>query len=145
MPFYITSLAVACAIGAGLTLFATKSNAVAAAPTLSGSCGIAMYFTRKGRPITDSDPLDGLGVINFDTQKIDGTLNVYDTNKPKKAMLVPISWDFDVSAGMLAGSALITDRANSGKPSFQVLPVNGSNTFLIQFVDDDTVGVCQKI
>jgi hypothetical protein len=145
LPLYISSLAIACVAGIGLSTLSTKSVAVGATPTLSGSCGIAMYFARKGVPQFDTNALNGMGVINFDTKKVSGTINVFDSTKPQKARLETISWDFDVSAGMVEGSALITDRANSGKPTVQVLPVNGGNTFLIQFVDDDTVGVCQKI
>ena len=146
LPLYISSIVLACALGAGLTTLSTKSVAVGSIPTLSGSCGIAMYFARKGITQTDGNALDGMGVINFDTKKITGTINSFDSTQPKKAKLESISWDFDVSAGLLEGSALITDKvANSGKPSFQILPVNGSNTYLVQFVDDDTVGVCQKI
>jgi len=146
LPLYISSLALACALGAGLTTLSTKSVAVSSIPTLSGSCGIAMYFARKGITQFDTNAVNGMGIINFDTQKITGTINLFDSTQPKKAKLEAISWDFNVSAGLLSGTALITDKvANSGKPAFQILPVNGSNTYLVQFVDDDTVGVCQKI
>ena len=146
LPLYISSFVVVCALGAGLSTLSTKSVAVSSIPTLTGSCGIAMYFARKGMTQTDGNALNGMGIINFDTQKITGTINSFDSSQPKLAKLSAITWDFNISAGVLVGSALITDKVTtSGKPSFQILPVNGSNTYLIQFVDDDTVGVCQKI
>jgi hypothetical protein len=147
LPFYLSSLAIAVAVGAGLSTFTPTSNAVVSTPTLSGSCGIAMYMSRKGVTPSDGDALDGMGVINFDNKTIVGTINILDSSKPKGARLDNLSWEFEVSAGRFEGAALISQKAGTAGdfPTIQVLPVNGKNTYLIQFVDDDTVGVCQKI
>ena len=147
LPFYLSSLAIAVAVGAGLSTFTPTSNAVVSTPTLSGSCGIAIYMSRKGVTPSDGDALDGMGVINFDNKTIVGTINMLDSSKPKGARLDNLSWEFEVSAGRFEGAALISQKAGSvgDFPTIQVLPVNGKNTYLIQFVDDDTVGVCQKI
>lgn len=147
LPFYLSSLAIAVAVGAGLSTFTPTSNAVVSTPTLSGSCGIAMYMSRKGYPLAEGNALDGMGVINFDNKTMVGTINMLDSTKPKGARLDNLSFEFDVSAGRFEGAALISQKAGSvgNFPTFQVLPVNGKNTYLIQFVDDDTVGVCQKI
>lgn len=147
LPFYLSSLAIAVAVGASLSTFTSTSNAVVSTPTLSGSCGIAMYMSRKGYPLAEGNALDGMGVINFDNKTIVGTINMLDSTKPKGARLDNLSFEFDVSAGRFEGAALISQKAGTAGnfPTFQVLPVNGKNTYLIQFVDDDTVGVCQKI
>ena len=147
LPFYLSSLAIAVAVGASLSTFTSTSNAVVSTPTLSGSCGIAMYMTRKGYGLADGYALDGMGIINFDNKTIVGSINVRDASKAKGARLEPMSGEFVVSAGTFEGAALISNKPGSSGdiPTFQVLPVNGKNTYLIQFVDDDTVGVCQKI
>ena len=151
LPFYLSSLAIAVAVGASLSTFTPTSNAVVSTPTLSGSCGIAMYMTRKGVTPSGDQALDGMGIINFDNKTIVGSINkleLVDTvNYPKGAKLEAMSYEFEVSGGYFEGAALVSQKPGTAGhfPSFQVLPVNGKNTYLIQFVDDDTVGVCQKI
>lgn len=104
-------------------------------------------MTRKGVVPSNDSALDGMGIINFDNKTIVGSINKLDATKPKGARLDSISWEFEVSGGFFEGAALVSQKAGTAGsfPSFQVLPVNGKNTYLIQFVDDDTVGVCQKI
>ena len=99
-----------------------------------------MYMSRKGVTPSTGDALDGMGVINFDNKTIVGTINMLDLSKPKGARLDNLSFEFDVSAGRLEDAALISQKAGTAGnfPTFQVLPVNGKNTYLIQFVDDDT-------
>ena len=116
----------------------------ATAPT--GACGGAFSFSRKGRTVPDGYGVTALAYINFDTRTIELQTTARDeTPGPGKGYKTEAlkTTTFTIAQGSMTGSYLITPVADA--PKFNLLPVNGGNTFLVQVIDDDTVGMCQKI
>lgn len=119
-------------------------SAFAAPPILSGKCGIMLNTMKKGVVIEDDTGLSGLGVLDFDKKTAVGSLISYDSTNPKRAKLVQMSWTFQIQDGYFEGSAVLVP-SDLKKPTIQILPVNGGNSYLLHLVDTDSVGVCQKI
>ena len=119
-------------------------NVFAAPPVLTGKCGVLLNMMKKGVIIEDDIGLSGLGMINFDTRTAVGSLISFDSTKPKKAKIDPISWTFSIKEGYFVGSAILLP-SDSKMPTVQILPVNGGNSYLLHVIDSDSVGVCQKI
>ena len=116
----------------------------ASAPT--GACGGAFSFSRKGRTVGDGYGVNALAYINFDTRSIElQTTSRDETPGPGKGYKTePLkTTGFAIAQGSITGSYLITPVGDV--PKFNLLPVNAGTTFLVQVVDDDIVGMCQKI
>jgi len=125
-----------------LTVFAT--TVFATTPVLTGKCGASLNFMRKGVVLEDGSGLSGIGILNFDKKTATGSLISYDSKNSKRTSLSAMNWTFEIKEGYFEGSALLVP-SDLNKPTIQILPVNNGNSYLLQVIDTDAVGVCQKI
>jgi hypothetical protein len=116
----------------------------AATPVLTGKCGASLNFMRKGVVLEDGSGLSGIGILNFDKKTATGSLISYDSKNSKRTSLSAMNWTFEIKEGYFEGSALLVP-SDLNKPTIQILPVNNGNSYLLQVIDTDAVGVCQKI
>jgi hypothetical protein len=151
--------AVAALVGGVLTVAALHTVPLKAATTeLSGSCGGLLNFTRRhAQPGEElGSTVDVLIVMNFTGKKAyisvnssldddDPGYSQYDTKYKSERFELALA----DSEGPIPGSRKITvvGSGSNGRAdvAFNVLPVNSGNTFLIQTVDDNATGVCQKL
>ena len=124
------------------TLFSLE--VFATTPLLTGKCGATLNFMRKGAIFEDGNALSGIGILNFDKKTATGSMISFDGKNQKKTSLSTMSWTFEIKDGYFEGSALLVP-SDSNKPTIQILPVNNGNSHLLQVIDTDAVGVCQKI
>ncbi len=141
---------------------------------LSGSCGMLTAFPHPfidsylaftgtvsgtnsmsgtiNTAATGTKDMDVLAVINFTTNTI--TFNVTEatitnTNPPISYTAAEATDSFTTPpvTGPIPGSYTIsfTPTGSSNPVVFNILPVNGGNTFLIQGVGDPFHGVCQAL
>lgn len=126
----------------------TISRASKATTTqLTGSCGGAINFARKGKVWSDGVSVNGLIQLNFDNNTAEIAANAFDSSMPKGYVSnTPFSVTFTLSAGPTSGSVTLTDTASPNRiPVMHLLPVNDGKSILVQVKDDDTVGVCQRL
>ena len=116
----------------------------AATPTLTGRCGATLNFMKKGVPLEDGVGLSGIGILDFDKKTATGSLSSYDSKSSKKSSLQVISWTFEMKQGYLDGSALLIS-SDPNKPTIHIIPVNDGKSYLLQVIDADSIGVCQKL
>ncbi len=112
-------------------------------------------MVRKHFVAEDGKTVDAMLYINFDTRKLSASVtrvNVpagfdglspssqvsYTTRPPR------VDVGFSISTGPIPKSfKIVTD--GGVLTDLLILPVNGGNTVLIQAVDDNIVGMCQKL
>lgn len=149
----VATVAVASLMGMGINTFSHQKDAVAATNTLTGSCGGAVNFGRKG--VT---PEDGNIVNSFFRFDFQGTTAVAEFSMTSRQINNPLydkgfktedkkQVTFAVSAGSLTGSHKLTPTILppiTTFPEMYVMSVNGGTTYLIQVVDDDITGICQS-
>lgn len=130
-----------------LTIFSllhlSTATSIAATPTLTGKCGATLNFMKKGVTLEDGVGLSGIGLLDFDKKTATGSLSTYDSKSSKKSSLQVISWTFEIKQGFFDGSALLVPNESS-KPTIQILPVNEGKSYLLQVIDADSIGACQK-
>lgn len=136
-------LAIAVAL-IGITISRTSK---ATTTQLTGSCGGAINFSRKGKAWTDGTFVNSLLLINFDNSTLQISGTAFDSTMPKGYASQPaISVIFRLSTGPVTGSVTLSDTASPRQISdFHLLPVNDGKSILIQVKDDDVVGVCQRL
>ncbi len=153
MYLKLLSTAVASVIATVLTVGAmtySKPTKAVAASAPSGACGGTFSFARKGKPRnSDGDGVNALAYFNFDTKSMEIQITYTGDNfSANRTYITSTSADvirttFTLVAGEVTGSWQIVPVANI--PRVNLLPVNGGNTFLMQAVNDDIVGMCQRI
>lgn len=116
----------------------------AATPTLTGKCGATLNYIKRGVTLQDGVALSGIGLLDFDKKTAAGSISTYASQASKKSTLQVTSWTFEIKQGYFDGSALLVPN-ESNKPTIQILPVNEGKSYLLQDVDTDSIGVCQKI
>ena len=136
-------------------LYSSKTRALDSTSQLTGECGGVFSMIRKNFVADDGNTVDVMMYINFDTKKISISstqINVpigydgidfnkqvsYTTRSPS------FSKDFTVDAGPIAKSFKIK-VTGEGMPEMIIMPVSGGNTILVQAVDENVVGMCQKL
>jgi hypothetical protein len=143
------------AIFVSAALYTNNSRALDSTSQLTGECGGVFSMIRKNFVADDGNTVDVMMYINFDTKKISISstqINVpngydgidfnkqvsYTTRSPRA------SEDFTIDAGPIAKSFKIKVTAG-GMPDLIIMPVSGGNTILVQAVDENVVGMCQKL
>jgi hypothetical protein len=128
----------------GVTI-SRPSKAVTA--QLTGSCGGAINFGRKGKTWSDGKFVNSLLLINFDNNTLQISGTSFDSTMPKGYASQPVfTVNFSLSNGPVTGSHTLSDTASPNQISdFHLLPVNDGKSILIQVKDDDVVGVCQRL
>ena len=143
------------AIFVSAALYTNNSRALDSTSQLTGKCGGVFSMIRKNFVADDGNTVDVMMYINFDTKKISISstqINVpngydgidfnkqvsYTTRSPRA------SEDFTIDAGPIAKSFKIKVTAG-GMPDLIIMPVSGGNTILVQAVDENIVGLCQKL
>jgi hypothetical protein len=132
-----------------------QSKALDSISQLTGECGGVFTMVRKHFVAEDGKTVDAMLYINFDTRKLSASVtrvNVpagfdglspssqvsYTTRPPR------VDVGFSISTGPIPKSfKIVTD--GGVLTDLLILPVNGGNTVLIQAVDDNIVGMCQKL
>lgn len=158
MKFMVKPLSVVATVSAafllamGINTFTHHKEAVASTITLTGTCGGAINFGRKGKTPDDGNTVNAFFRFNFQqniavaefsmtARKIDD-LNYDKGFKTLDRQEVT----FAISPGSLTDSYLLTPSNFLQEfPSMLVMPVNGGSTYLIQVINDDILGICQKI
>jgi len=139
-------------------LLTTIKTSKAGTSALTGSCGMIVNVSHWGVPITygrkDDSSNNLLMLINFDTGKITGyatnvTFGANNSTAPTYSVGSG-GVDFNQSADTVTGFYELTPTDLNLLPKFKVLPVNGSNTFLIIAGGQGNPGaggsgVCQKV
>lgn len=126
----------------------TISRASKATTTqLTGSCGGAINFGRKGKTWSDGKFVNSLLLVNFDTNTLEVSGTSFDSTMPKGYASHPaFTVNFRLSTGPVTGSFTLIDTGSPSQISdFHLLPVNDGKSILIQVKDDDVVGVCQRL
>jgi hypothetical protein len=125
---------------------ATRTSKATSAQ-LTGSCGGAINFARKGKVWSDGISVNALIQLNFDNNTAEIASNAFDSSMPKGYISnTPFSATFTLSAGPTSGSVTLRDTASPNRiPVMHLLPVNDGKSILVQVKDDDTVGVCQRL
>jgi hypothetical protein len=146
-PTLTKLLTIALALIAILLGTTATSTSKATSAQLTGSCGGAINFARKGKVWSDGVSVNGLIQVNFDTNSIEVAANAFDSSMPKGYKSTnPFSATFTLSAGPTSGSFTLTDTVSPSRiPVMHLLPVNDGKSILVQVKDDDTVGVCQRL
>ena len=140
-------------------LWIDKSRA--ASNNLSGSCGFLVQRNFGGygnAQIGYNFTSNIIGIINFDTNTVDGTLNQLFNYQQSNSNIVTTSKNsqpIKVTPGPFAGSyyVYLSGNETTDKQPIIIVPVNGGNTFLVsQSIplnsngnDPALTGVCQKI
>jgi hypothetical protein len=135
-------------------LYSTNSRALDSTSQLTGECGGVFSMVRKHFVADDGKTVDVMMYINFDTKKISisstqvnvpNGYNGIDFNKQVSYTTKPPTVDqvFTLGAGPIAKSFKITTYG--GMPDLIIMPVSGGNTILVQAVDENVVGMCQKL
>lgn len=136
--------------------FPGPSKALDSISQISGECGGVFSMVRKHYVAANGKTVDVMMYINFDTKKIsisstrvnlpagyDGVDSskqiTYTTNAPM------LNSGFTLVDGPIPKSFKIIPDTGVSLPQILIMPVSGGNTVLIQAVDDNVVGVCQKL
>lgn len=144
------SVALAC-----LATMSSASQSIAATMPTSGTCGMLVTFSVPFGPNAPVDAmLNMLGTMTF-TSANAGTLEyavntiAYNTGINPNGFgnnvitsKAPVTASFTISAGTLSGASKLTITGTS--TTFEVYPVNGGQTLLVQGKGDNRAqGVCQ--
>jgi hypothetical protein len=150
----VATIAAATVMAMGINTFTHQKEAVASTSTLNGTCGGAINFGRKGKTPDDGDSVNAFFRFNFQQSTAVGEFSItsrkindqaYDKGfKTKDKVQVT----FAITGGSLTDSYRLTPTIvpqGEDYPSMYIMPVNGGTTFLVQVIDDDITGICQKI
>lgn len=127
--------------------FTVTRQSKANTSTLTGSCGGAINYGRKGKLWANGLAVNSLILINFDTNSFELSTNEVDNSMPKGyALQVTEKTTFKLIPGPISGSYTIVDIGSPTiLPNINLLAVNEGKSILLQVKNDDIVGVCQRI
>ena len=118
----------------------TVSGSVSSGGTMNGTASINS---------TTNQGVNVMAVIDFTNDSISYNVNQasYSPSSGSSYTSQAGGTTFSAAAGPIPGSYTIsfTPTGMSTAVSFNILPVNGGNTFLVQGVGDATQGVCQAL
>lgn len=140
-----------CLLIAIFSLVPLKTKATTTA--LSGSCGAVFGLSNPTQALweysnnsVDEEALNALAVINFDDHKISYEMNSFVVNAPGNSILsasTENNMSFTVTDHPSIANVKKITLTNG--VAFNVLPINSTNTYLIQGVTFGATGVCSKI
>jgi lipoprotein-anchoring transpeptidase ErfK/SrfK len=121
-------------------------NAQSSSSGLTGKCAGVATVNRKFQTVANQKGTDFIYLFNFDTRTVYSQVNLTDTvtepNKVKYSTQQMTTEAFTLTDGDIPGSYVIT-TPNGDKTI--AIPVNSGNAFVFQFVDDNIIGMCQKV
>jgi hypothetical protein len=121
-------------------------NAQSSSSGLTGKCAGVATVNRKFQTVANQKGTDFIYLFNFDTRTVYSQVNLTDTvtepNKVKYSTQQMTTEAFTLTDGDIPGSYVIT-TPNGDKTV--AIPVNSGNAFVFQFVDDNIIGMCQKV
>jgi hypothetical protein len=131
---------------AAIGFFHDFSIAQSTSTTLTGKCAGVAAVNRKFQIVGNQKATDTIYLIDFDAKTMYSQGNITDTlSNPNRVTYVTqpmITESFTISSGDIPGSYVVT-TTNGDKTI--AIPVNGGNSFVFQFINDNIIGMCQKI
>ena len=136
--------------------YPSKSRALDTISQISGECGGVFSLVRKHYVPDDGKTVDVMLYINFDTKKISVSstranipngYNGLDKTKQVTYTTNNATTDggFTLVNGPIPKSFKILPNSDTNIPQIIIMPVSAGNTMLLQAVDENAVGVCQKL
>lgn len=135
-------------LGVVPALFLTHrlTSAQSTIANLTGKCAGVTTVVRKFQSVANDKATDTLFVTDFDKREMYSIVNLTDTvSQPGKVKYVSqpmLTESFTISSGDLPGSYVML-TPNGDKTI--AIPVNNGTSFVFQFVNDNIIGMCQKV
>lgn len=121
-------------------------NAQSSSLTITGKCAGVAAVNRKFQTVANQKATDTIYLINFDTKTMYSQVNLTDTvtnqNRVTYVTQPMLTETFTIADGDIPGSFVMT-TPNGDKTV--AISVNSGNAFVFQFVNDNIIGMCQKV
>ncbi len=131
---------------AAVGFFHGVSVAQSNATGITGKCAGVAAVNRKFQTVANQKATDTIYLIDFDTKTMYSQVNLTDTvsNQGRVTYVTQqmMTETFTITNGDIPGS-FVTTTTNGDKTV--VIPVNGGNSYVFQFVNDNIIGMCQKV
>jgi hypothetical protein len=129
-----------------LLLTHRMTSAQSTTASFTGKCAGVSTVVRKFQTVNNDKATDTIFLIDFDKKEMYSVVNLTDTvTSPGRVKYVSqpmITETFSISTGDIPGSFLMT-TPNGDKTL--AIPVNNGTSFVFQFVNDNIIGMCQKL
>jgi hypothetical protein len=131
---------------AAIGFFHSVSVAQSNATGMTGKCAGVAAVNRKFQTVANQKATDTIYLIDFDTKTMYSQVNLTDTvSNPNRVTYVTqpmMTETFTISNGEIPGSYVMLTP--NGDKTISI-PVNNGNSFVFQFVNDNIIGMCQKV